>query len=170
MKIHLLKTVLVVLCLLMAGSALAKDQVLGKGVTLENTILVSELLANPEKYVGQVVRIEGPAVALCQHRGCWVNVGSDVEGDVVRVKVKDGEIIFQPEMLGNNIVAQGVWTSNQLDLETTKKVCEHRAHEAGEEFDPEKVTECMTLYQLTGTGAVVKESVDPKSADKKRKH
>ena len=64
------------------------------------------------------------------------------------------EIVFPPGMLGDMVVAEGVWTANKLDLETTKKVCEHEAKEKGEKFDPNSVTSCMTLYQLTGTGAV----------------
>ena len=143
--------------LLLAGSVMAGEKVYGEGVSSSDTMLVSVLLADPDAYVGKVVRVEGTAVGVCAHRGCWVNIASDKEGDVVRVKVEDGVIVFPPEIIGDHVVAEGVWTSNQLDLETTKKVCAHRAQEEGEEFDPESVTSCMTLYQITGTGAVVKE-------------
>ena len=77
---------------------------------------------------------------------------------MVRVKVKDGEIVFPPEILGNTIIAEGVWTANQLDLESTKIVCERDAKAEGKTFDPASVTECMTLYQITGAGAVVPEA------------
>ncbi len=138
-----------------AAGALAESQTFGAGVSSENLVKVSELLEHPDKYVGETIRVEGIAVGVCSHRGCWVEIASDKEGETVRVKVKDGEIVFPPELLGSNLAAEGVWTANKLDLDTTKKVCEHRAHEAGEDFDPETVTECMTLYQITGTGAVV---------------
>jgi hypothetical protein len=63
-------------------------------------------------------------------------------------------MVFPPEVVGETMRAEGVFTANELDLETTKKVCENRAAKAGEEFDPESVTECMTVYQISGTGAV----------------
>jgi hypothetical protein len=148
----------IAVCLVLTtGVALAGDggKVYGKGVSAADTVLVSALLANPDSYVGKTIRVQGTAVGVCAHRGCWVNLASDVEGETVRVKVKDGEIVFPPEMIGDNVLAEGVWTANELDLETTKKVCANEAKKLGEDFDPESVTTCMTLYQLTGTGAVV---------------
>ncbi len=148
-----------------ATPAQAGDRIFGDGITASDTLLVSTLLAHPDDYVGQLVRVEGIAVDVCTHRGCWVNVSSDVEGDVVRVKVKDGEIVFPPEILGSTIVAEGIWTANELDLETTKMVCERDAKAEGKKFDPSSVTECMTLYQITGTGAVVRAAADEDDED-----
>ncbi|MBK8165703.1 MAG: DUF4920 domain-containing protein [bacterium] len=140
---------------LAASAALAGEtKTYGKGVAGADTVKVSDLLANPEAWVGKTIRVQGKAVGVCEHRGCWVNLASDVEGQTVRVKVKDGEIVFPPAMQGDMVIAEGVWTANQLDMETTKKVCEHQAKEKGETFDPNSVTSCMTLYQLSGTGAV----------------
>jgi hypothetical protein len=144
------------LVLLLAGAAAAGEgeQVYGQGVSAADTVLVSALLANPDAYVGQTIRVKGQAVGVCESRGCWVNLASDVEGETVRVKVKDGEIVFPPELVGDIVLAEGVWTANQLDLETTKKVCENEAKSKGEAFEAAGVTTCMTLYQLSGTGAV----------------
>ena len=135
-------------------------RVFGAGVSAADTMLVSQLLANPDAYVGKVVRVQGIAVDVCAHRGCWVNISSDVEGEVVRLKVTDGEIVFPAAIMGDVITAEGVWTANELDLETTKMVCAYEAETKGEAFDPNSVTSCKTLYQITGTGA----SVVPASA------
>jgi len=145
-----------VCCVGIFGSALADDsgQTFGKGVALTDTVKVSDLMANPDAYVGKTIAIKGITVEVCAHRGCWINIASDTEGEIVRVKVNDGVIVFPPELVGDTVTAEGVWSANTLDLETTKKVCAHNAEEAGESFDPESVTECMTLYQLSGTGAV----------------
>ena len=139
-----------------AAGAFAEDgKVYGKGVSAEDTIVVSELLAKPDEYIGKTLRVKGTVVGSCAHRGCWISIASDKEGETVRVKVKDGVIVFPPEIVGETVIAEGVWTANELTLEQTKKVCEANAKEAGETFDPEKVTTCMTTYQLSGTGAVV---------------
>ena len=119
-----------VLVLMMVGFAIADDceekvekvqgKVYGEGVSAPDTMLVSELLANPESYIGKTVRVKGTAVGVCAHRGCWINIASDTEGETVRVKVQDGVIVFPPEIMGDIVVAEGVWTANELTMEQTK--------------------------------------------------
>jgi hypothetical protein len=133
----------------------AAGKVYGEGVSAPDTMLVSELLADPEVHIGKTVRVKGTAVGVCAHRGCWINIASDKEGETVRVKVKDGVIVFPPEIVGDMVVAEGVWTANELTMEQTKKVCAAQAREEGKEFNEDEVTTCMTLYQISGTGAVV---------------
>jgi hypothetical protein len=154
---------LVLASTLLAGAALAGDgpaltgkslKTYGKGVAASDTVRVSALLANPDKWVGKTIRVQGKAVGVCEHRGCWINLASDVEGQTLRVKVTDGEIVFPPEILGDMVTAEGVWTANKLDMETTKMVCEAEAKKNGKKFNADEVTSCMTTYQLTGTGAV----------------
>jgi len=146
-----------VFVLLMAGVLLAdeSEKVYGEGVSAPDTMLVSELLVDPDVYVGKTIRVKGTAVGVCAHRGCWISIASDKEGETVRVKVKDGVIVFPPEIVGDMVVAEGVWTANELTMEQTKQVCENQAKKDGREFDEKEVTDCMTMYQITGTGAVV---------------
>ena len=142
-----------------------RDRTFGAGVSAADTVLVSRILANPDAYVGKVVRVTGIAVDVCANRGCWVNIASDTEGEVIRLKVTDGEIVFPVEIMGDVITAEGVWTANQLDLETTKMVCSREAEAKGEAFDPNSVTACKTLYQITGTGAVVAPATEARETD-----
>ncbi len=132
----------------------------GDGVTLTEVTAISDMLADPEKFDGQTVLVEGAAVAVCEHRGCWFAIASDVEGETLRFKVEDGVMVFTPDIVGGIMRAEGVFTVNTLDLETTRKICAHNAEEAGEEFDPESITECMTYYQVAGTGAVLLKAVE----------
>ncbi len=141
--------------LAVAAGALAEEKTYGEGVTGEELVLVSDLLATPDEFIGKTVRVKGTAVGVCAHRGCWINVAGDKEGETVRVKVQDGVIVFPPEIVGDTVIAEGVWTANELTLEQTKKVCAAEAREEGKEFDEGEVTNCMTLYQISGTGAVV---------------
>jgi len=149
------------LLLILAGFAVADDgatpagKVYGEGVSAPDTVLVSDLLATPDAYIGKTVRVQGLAVGVCEHRGCWINIAGDQEGETVRVKVKDGVIVFPVEILGDMVVAEGVWTANELSMEQTKQVCAAQARDEGKEFDEGEVTSCMTLYQISGTGAVV---------------
>ena len=152
---------MVIFVLLMAGAASAGDgekvkgTVYGEGVSAPDTMLVSDLLAKPDEFIGKTVRVKGTAVGVCAHRGCWINVAGDKEGETVRVKVQDGVIVFPPEIVGDTVIAEGVWTANELTMEQTKKVCAAEARKEGKEFDEGEVTTCMTMYQISGTGAVV---------------
>lgn len=148
-------TILIVTAFAAGAMAEEKAKVYGEGVTGDETVVVSELLAQPDKYVGKTLRVKGTVVGSCAHRGCWISIASDKEGETVRMKVKDGVIVFPPEIVGETVIAEGVWTANELTLEQTKKVCAAEARKEGEEFDESKVTTCMTQYQLSGTGAVV---------------
>lgn len=141
--------------LLTVGNAAALEKVYGEGVSAADTVLISQVLGDPDAYVDKVVRVEGTAVAVCKHRGCWLELASDKEGETIRIKVQDGVIVFPAEIVGELVVAEGVFTANKLDLEASKKVCAYEAEKAGKDFDPESLTQCVTLYQVTGTGAVV---------------
>ena len=152
-----LTSVLVLAC---AAGALAGDKVYGEGVSGTELMNVSELLAKPDDFIGQTVRVKGTAVGVCAHRGCWINVAGDKEGETVRFKVKDGVIVFPPEIVGDTVIAEGVWTANELTLEQTKAVCAAEARKEGKELDEGEVTTCMTLYQISGTGAVVVASTE----------
>ena len=149
------KTIFIASLLILCWSinALALDTKYGEGVNSHEAMLISELLDNADDYVGKTVRVEGTVVGVCSHRGCWANIASDREGELVRIKVADGVIVFPPELQGETVIAEGVWTANELDLETTKRVCAHNAEKAGKTFDEKSVTECMTVYQITCSGA-----------------
>ncbi len=132
----------------------------GDGITLTEVTPISEMFADPEKFDGQTVLVEGAAVAVCEHRGCWFSIASDVEGETLRFKVEDGVMVFPPDIVGGIMRAEGVFTYNTLDLETTRKICAKNAEDAGEEFDPESVTECMTYNQISGSGAILLKAVE----------
>ena len=145
----------IVAILILASGAIAGEKVYGKGVTGKDVTKVSEILANPDVWIGKVVRVQGTAVAGCAHRGCWLNISSDKEGETIRLQVKDGEIVFPPEIIGETVIAEGVWTANKLTLEQTKAACAAEARKEGKDYNPDEVVTCKTAYQISGTGVVV---------------
>lgn len=131
------------------------DTSFGEGVTAEDTTLISELLANPDPYVGKVVRVAGVVTEVCAKRGCWVAIASDQEFQTLRFKVKDGVIVFEPDVKGRRGVFEGVFNRYELTMEQSIAKAEHYAEEQGKEFDPATVTGPEVYFQLDGTGAVV---------------
>lgn len=144
------------LCVLFDGPALSY----GAGVTEASPLVkIETLLAEPEAWLGKVVKVEGKVKAVCEMRGCWLDV-SDA-GNHIRVKVKDGEMVFAPELVGRAVVAEGTVYKFDLDKEQAVGYFRHLAEEKGETFDPATVTGGTTIYQLGGIGVEVKPVAEP---------
>jgi hypothetical protein len=128
----------------------------GKDITLKNTTKISEILAKPEEYVGKKVLVEGMVVDVCDKRGCWMELASDKEYQKIKIKVKDGEIVFPVEDKGKTALVEGEVYEIKLSKEEAIEYAEHLAEEKGTKFDPAAVTGPVTYYQIKGIGAVIK--------------
>ena len=118
---------------------------------------IAEILADPARYEGKVVRVEGTVTDVCPMRGCWFDVQGDAAGTELRFKVRDGVMEFPMTAVGKHAVAEGVVTVRELTLEETRRYAAHLAEEKGEAFDPAAIKEGRTLVQLAGTGAVIRD-------------
>ena len=135
------------------SGALAKT--LGDGIQLTKATPVSELLENGDNYVGQRVQVRGLIVDVCESRGCWIYVAGDKPFEKIRVKVKDGEIVFPLEARGVDAMVEG--TLEKFDLSRAEVIQrrQHHAEEKGESFDPSTVTSGETFFQIRGLGAQI---------------
>ena len=139
--------------MLISGFSVAQEK-LGKEITLQEKTEISQIISNPDEYLGKKVLIEGEILSVCQMAGCWMGVSGE-EGDKIRVKVKDGEIVFPKEGMGKTALVEGEVYKIELDEEEAKDYFEHMAEESDREFDPTTVTGPMTIYQIKGFGAVI---------------
>ncbi|WP_084644066.1 DUF4920 domain-containing protein [Ferrimonas futtsuensis] len=160
MRIKTLITALA-LCLSATIQTHASDQGssldFGTPVEADNITKISTLMASPDNYLDKPVTIEGTIVAVCEKRGCWMKIASDKQFQNLRVKVKDGEMVFPVSTKGSTAIATGKLQKLEYDLERTRKMKAHWAEEKGEKFDPASVTEPMTMYQLVPTGVSILE-------------
>jgi len=138
---------------LSTGPVLAKT--FGDGITLNKATLVSELLENGDAYVGTRVQVRGMIADVCESRGCWIYVAGDKPFEKIRVKVKDGEIVFPLEARGVEAVVEGMLEKFDLSREEVIQRKRHHAEERGEDFDPATVTSGETFYQIRGLGAEI---------------
>jgi len=133
----------------------------GAGVSSSSTVAVSAVLAEPTNYLGQTVRVQGPVVDVCKHRGCWIEIASDKEMQKIQLKVNDGEIVFPPEIVGETVIVEGVLEGIPLTHEQACAFLEQEADCQGEKFDKSAVpADGITFYRIKGTGAVVIESAE----------
>jgi hypothetical protein len=127
----------------------------GKGVTLKETTKISEIYANPDKYVGKLLRVEGTITDVCSKRGCWMLIASDKEFQTLRFKVEDGVIVIPMEAKGKPAIAEGTVRKIEMTKDEAVAYDKHVAEENGRTFDPKSVTGPRVMILLKGTGAVI---------------
>jgi hypothetical protein len=142
--------------------AQTEESKLGSEITLTEKTKISDILADPESYLDKTVLVEGEVFDVCPTMGCWMELKSDlptgqagVEGEKIKVKVKDGEIVFPMEAIGSTALVEGKVYKIELTQEKAVEHFKHIAEESGKEFDPFTVTGPMTIYQIKGLGAEI---------------
>ena len=128
----------------------------GKELSLKEKTKISAILANPKDFVGKKVQVEGNVVGVCEKRGCWIELASDKPFQKIKVKVKDGEIVFPMEDKGKSALVEGQVYEIKMTKEQALAAAENEAKEHGKKFDPASVTGPVTIYQIKGLGAVIK--------------
>ena len=151
------KLLLLVLALLLSSILFAQtsEEKLGKEITLTEKTNISDILTNPESYLDKTVLVEGKVLDVCHNMGCWMDLSSGTEGEKIKVKVKDGEIVFPVEAIGSKAQVEGKVYKIELTEKEAKEYYEHMAEENGKTFDPSTVSGPVTLYQIKGLGAKI---------------
>ncbi len=129
----------------------------GQPVTLKEKTEVTDILKSPDDYVGEKVLIEGTVVAVCAHRGCWMDIAAKEAFKKIQVKVADGEMVFPISAKGKEAVVEGIVEQLDISREELIRWRKHQAERHGTEFDPKSITSGMTIYRIKGLGAVIKD-------------
>ncbi len=133
-----------------------KEIKLGQELTITDTTKISEILSSPEKYLNKIVLVKGEVLDVCSMAGCWMELKSDALNQKMKIKVKDGEIVFPMEAKGHEAIVEGKVYKIEMDQEMAIEYYEHEAEEKGLEFDKSTITGPVTIYQIKGLGAVIK--------------
>ena len=117
---------------------------------------IQSILNAPDKYLTSAVTIKGSVVAVCKKRGCWAEIATE-QGNIIRVKVKDGETIIPMSSRGKKAFVSGMLTPLVLSQQQAILYLEHMAKDAGESFDRNSVKSGLTVYQLLATAIQIVE-------------
>lgn len=135
----------------------------GRSANPKKAISLSEVVSNPQKYLQKEVTISGEITDVCPKAGCWLRLKGAAMGRSLRVKVKDGDIVFPLSSIGRKVVARGKLTEIQFTAEDALEYFAHIAEEKGEEFDRDTAIKILAnlagplkIYQLNSYGAVIK--------------
>jgi len=127
----------------------------GSGADMDKIIAISALLNTPDNYLNKDITVKGTIVSVCSSRGCWMKLASDKKFQTLRIKVKDGDMVFPLTAKGKTAYATGQLAAIKLDKEKAIKYLSHLAEEANEEFDESTVQSGMTIYQLVPKGVSI---------------
>ena len=146
---------IILFLLFITVAAYSQSDKYGKEISLTEKTNISQILAEPEEYVGKTVLVEGEILEVCAMAGCWMELKSDAKNQKVKIKVKDGDIVFPVEAKGKSALVEGTVYKIELTKEEAVEYYEHVAAEQGTEFDAATVTGPITLYQIKGIGAEI---------------
>lgn len=138
-------------------TAAAADEKLGAPLTIKEQTPIADLMSKPVRFVGRTVQVKGKVTEVCQMMGCWMMLTDTATGAAVRIKVKDGEIVFPKESVGKTAIAEGTFTETKLTREQAVEQAKHKAEEQGRKFDPSTVKGPVTSYQVQGSGAIIQD-------------
>ena len=139
---------------LLATSVLAADQKLGKPLSTQEPLPLASVMAQSDRLIGKTVQVKGKVTEVCQMAGCWMDL-TDEQGDLLRIRVKDGDIVFPKDSVGKMAIAEGKLEKHEMTREQLIAEAKHEAAESGRKFDPQAVKTGKTVYLLAGSGAVI---------------
>lgn len=146
-----------ILTSLAAALVFAAEVKLGEPMTLKRQTAIADLNARPADYVDKQVQVKGKVTEVCEKMGCWMQLVDPGTKTAVRIKVKDGVIVFPKESVGKMAAAEGKFVKIELTHEQAIARAKHEAEEQNRPFDPATVKGPATIYQIAGLGAVILE-------------
>lgn len=127
----------------------------GEPLTLNEVTHVSDILAKPSEYVGRRVLVEGEVVAVCEQKGCWMDLETE-NAEQIQVKVPDDVIVFPVSARGKTALVEGIVEERHLTSDQAFAAAAHRAEEQNEPFDSAAAFAATTVYRIQGTGALIR--------------
>ena len=119
---------------------------------------VDKLIDNKNDYMNSIVKVEGVIEEVCPMRGCWLQVVGESDYNKIRIKVKDGDIVFPLSSKGRKVVAEGQFSVLTLNEKQAKNWKKHLAAEKGIKIDTASIVLTDSdyfEYRLNTNGAEI---------------
>ena len=138
------------------NAVIPADSYLKRGAAIGNSKKVSlnKVLADPSKYTGKTVRVEGVVVRSCKMEGCWAELAEKTGAKSVRVKMKDHSFFIPLQSAGAKARVEGTVQVKSL----TKAMVDHMIEEDGAKFDNRNADGTVTEVSFEATGIELKRS------------
>jgi hypothetical protein len=121
-------------------------------VTDGPTLTPAQVLAAIDEHDGKTVRVAGTVGEVCEKRGCWMGVVGE-GGETIRIKVKDGEVVFPVSARGKKVVAEGIAVKIPADPSDDPASC--GTQEGHDEGHADCARPAGASARVDGTGATI---------------
>jgi hypothetical protein len=111
-------------------------------------ISLEKALADPEKYAGKTVAVEGVIVRSCKKEGCWMEMAAKEGAKSVRVTFGDHAFYIPLNSAGMKVKAQGVFKTKVL----TKEHVDHLINDDGAKFENRNADGTVTEVSFDASG------------------
>jgi hypothetical protein len=130
--------------------AIPSKGVLRRGAALGNakSVSLAKVLAEPAKYAGKNVRVEGVIVRSCKMEGCWMELAPNANAKSVRVKFKDHGFFIPISAAGATAKAEGVFSVKTL----SKAEVDHLINDDGAKFENRNADGSVTEISFEASG------------------
>jgi hypothetical protein len=115
-----------------ASDSLPSGHAIGMPMEARPILHFAVVDATPEKFFHQTLLVEGRVKAVCQNKGCWMQI--EEEGRVAWVRWETGcggQFAFPKDAAGKRVLVQGSFYRKQISAEDA----EHLKQEAGGKLD-----------------------------------
>lgn len=126
----------------------------GVAISTDETVAIADLIDDPQPYQAKSFVVNATVTDVCPMKGCWIDI-ADADGESIRVKVTDGEIVFPLTAKGQPVTVQGKLEKLEMNEKQHREWKAHLAEEKGESFDPQSVSVPLTTWRIRGEGAVI---------------
>lgn len=116
-----------------AKSKTAQTDVIKRGAPLGKSemVVLTDVMADPQKFAGKTVKVEGVIVRSCKAEGCWMELAPTADAKTVRVKFKDHAFFIPLDAAGMKAKAEGIFEVKVL----SKEEVDHLVNEDGAKID-----------------------------------
>ena len=111
----------------------------GTNEAINTTITINELLLSPDIYINNEIAIEGIILEVCPMRGCWINIQDTSSNEIIRLKVKDGSIVFPLSSKNHHVKASGIFQKLEFTQQQAKNWKIHLLEEQGKYVHPDSI-------------------------------
>jgi hypothetical protein len=127
--------------------ALPEGEKIGEDIVAQETVLFATAHSNPTAYYNKTLLVEATATAVCQSKGCWIQIEDQGEQAMVRWETGcDGKYAFPKDLAGQRVLIQGSFYPKTISEEDAK----HLEEEAGKGLKIERET-----YELNASAILV---------------
>lgn len=120
----------------------------GAPLTKAKKVDLVKVIADPNKFVGRNVLVEGVIVRSCKSEGCWLELAPNKDSKSIRVTMKGHSFFIPLDSAGADVRAQGEFKVKVISAEEVKEMTE----KDGAKFDKINADGTVTEVSFEATG------------------